>query len=411
MRSGSHLEAAAAERVIVHMDVDAFAVAVERLRDKRLVGRPVLIGAQGARALVLSASSEARQRGVYPGMPVRQARALCPEAAVVQGDFAHYHRVSDTLRALVQEQVPLLEFAAQDEFYLDLTGMDRYFGCFQFAQELKTYIRKETGLTVSFAQATTKPTAKVATDDVRPDGAREISPGTERAYLAPLPVRRLPGVGRETQAQLHDIGIREVRAMQAVPPEAMERLLGRPGLTLWHRAHGTDRSPVVAYSERKAIHREQVFTLDTIDIPALRALLVWMAEDIGHELRASERLTANLTVRIRYSNGDTQTKSARLPYTALDPVLIEEALRLFDRVYERRMTLRLLGLEASHLVPGGIQLSLLDDRPEQMALLSAIDKMKHRFGTTSVQQGRSLKAYERKGKTDKGWWRGIRARI
>jgi DNA polymerase-4 len=382
-------------RAIVHMDLDTFFVSVERLKDSRLKAVPILIGGQSERGVVASCSYETRQFGVHAGMPMRQARQLCPEALVLRGDYQAYVEFSDQVRRLVAESVPVLEFASIDEFYLDLTGMDRYFGCWQFAQELRERVMRETGLPLSLGQANCKAVAKVATGEAKPCNSRQIERGHERSFLAPLSVRKLPGAGEQTCLLLRRMGVIHVFTLQQLPVRAMEDALGQPGRSLWLKAQAADPSPVVPYSERKQIGTEETFERDTIDIPALHALLTRMAEQLAYQLRASERLTACITVKIRYANFDTETRQQRIPYTALDDALITTAKALFDRLFQRRMLVRLIGVSFSHLVPGGVQLNLLTDTVERTALLAATDRIRNRFGAEAIQRAVTMNAYGR----------------
>ncbi len=387
--------AAQPPRTIVHMDLDTFFVSVERLNDARLKGVPILIGGQSERGVVASCSYETRQFGVHAGMPMRQARQLCPEALVIRGDYQAYVDYSDQVRRLVAESVPVLEFASIDEFYLDLTGMDRFFGCWQFASELRARVMRETGLPLSLGQANCKAVAKVATGEAKPCNERQIERGSERSFLAPLAVRKLPGAGEQTCLLLRRMGVIHVHTLQRLPVRAMEDALGQPGRALWMKAQAADPSPVVPYSERKQIGTEETFEQDTTDIVAMHALLTRMVEQLAYQLRASERLTACVTVKIRYANFDTETKQQRIPYTAQDDALISIAHALFDKLYQRRMLVRLIGVSFSHLVPGGVQLNLLTDTVEKTALLAATDRIRHRFGAEAIQRAVTMNAYGR----------------
>ncbi|MGZ4037770.1 MAG: DNA polymerase IV, partial [Bacteroidia bacterium] len=340
------------DRSIMHIDLDSFFVSVERLNNSSLIGKPVLVGGTSDRGVVASCSYEARSFGIHSAMPMKMARQLCPEAVVVKGDTEQYSKFSNEITDIIHESVPLYEKTSIDEFYIDLTGMDRYFGCYKLATELRQKIIRETHLPISFALSTNKTVAKVGTGEAKPNGEKEIPVGTEKDFLAPLSIRKIPMVGDKTYQLLRDMGVQWIRTVQEMPLELMEQVLGQNGTMIWKKANAIDVSPVEPYSERKSISTERTFEQDTIDVKALKGLLVSMTEKLAYQLRNEEQLTACVTVKIRYSDFNTYTMQARIPYTSLDHVLMKKVEELFDKLYQKRMLIRLIGVRFSHLIQG-----------------------------------------------------------
>jgi DNA polymerase-4 len=371
-------------RSIMHIDLDSFFVSVERLTNPKLIGKPVLVGGTSDRGVVASCSYEAREFGIHSAMSMRMARQLCPDAIVIRGDTEQYSYYSNMVSDIVQSEVPVYEKSSIDEFYIDLTGMDRFFGCYKLAGELRQKIMKETHLPISFALSTNKTVAKVGTGEAKPNGQKEIPLGTEKSFLAPLSIKKIPMVGDKTYQTLRDMGVVWIRTLQEMPAELMEQVLGQNGRMIWKKANGIDNSPVEAYSERKSISTESTFDKDTIDVSALKFLLISMTEKLAFQLRSEEKLTACITIKIRYSDFNTFTMQARLPYTSLDHVLMEKAKELFDKLYQKRMLIRLIGVRFSHLVQGSYQYNLFEDSVTQIQLYQAMDKMRLRYGKDAV---------------------------
>lgn len=380
------------ERAILHLDLDTFFVSVERLLDRRLVGKPLLIGGTGDRGVVASCSYETRAFGVHSGMPMRQARAMCPEAIVIRGNTQNYMKHSDAVTEIVREAVPVCEKTSIDEFYADLTGLDRFFGCSKFARELRARIVRETGLPISTGLSTSKTVSKVATGEAKPAGALHVGSGTERSFLGPLSIRKIPSVGTTTFHTLRNLGVRRIHTVQEMPAELLEQVLGANGRSIWRKAHGIDPSPVIPFSERKSISTERTFARDTADMQRIRPLLVAMAENLAYQLRRGSRLTACVTVKVRYADFDTRTLSTSLPYTAADHLLVPRVLELFDRLFDRRVLLRLVGVRYSHLVTGGCQMDLFSDTGERLALYRALDRIRDRYGDRSIVSAAGLEA-------------------
>ncbi len=380
------------QRTILHLDLDTFFVSVERLMDSRLQGKPILIGGTGERGVVASCSYETRRFGVHSGMPMRQARQMCPEALVIRGNSANYTKHSQAVTDIVREAVPVCEKSSVDEFYADLTGMDKFFGCWGFAQELRNRIVKETGLPISFGMSTNKTVSKVATGEAKPAGILNVQDGKERPFLAPLSIRKIPMVGNQTFQILRNLGVRKILTLQQMPPEMMAQVLGAHGVTIWRKAQGDDPAPVVAYNERKSISTERTFGQDTTDVSKLQGILTAMTENLAYQLRRGKKLTACITVKIRYADFDTRSVQTKIPYTSADHKLLPKAQELFDKLYDRRVRVRLIGVRFSHLVSGGCQLDLFDENDERMALYNAMDKIRNQFGDRSIVSAAGMEA-------------------
>jgi len=374
------------ERQIVHMDLDSFFVSVERLVNPKLIGKPVLVGGASDRGVVASCSYEAREFGIHSAMPMKLARQLCPEAVIVKGDTEQYSYYSNLVTEVIHHHVPLYEKTSIDEFYIDLTGMDRFFGCYKLATELRQNIMKESNLPISFAISKNKTVSKVGTGEAKPNGQKEIPIGTEKSFLAPLSVNKIPQVGEKTYHLLRGMGVMWIKTLQEMPMELLEQVLGQNGSSIWKKANGIDHSPVESYSERKSISSERTFDKDTIDVKMLKGLLVSMTEKLAFQLRSEEKLTACVTVKIRYSDFNTYTMQARIPYTSLDHVLMEKVQELFDKLYQKRMLIRLIGVRFSHLIQGSYQYNMFEDTSTQLQLYQAMDRIRKRYGNQAVMR-------------------------
>ena len=377
---------------ILHLDLDSFFVSVERLLDSRLNGRPVLIGGTTDRGVVAACSYEARAFGIHSAMPMRMARELCPEAIVIKGNSGTYSKYSDMVTEIMQEEVPVLEKTSIDEFYADLTGMDRFFGCAKMADELRYKIIKETGLPNSFGLSINKTVSKVATGEAKPNNRLEIAKGEEKHFLAPLSVRKIPMVGEKTYQTLRNLGVQRIKTVQEMPQDMMERVLGQNGSVIWKKANGVDNSPVIPHSDRKSISTERTFDRDTTDVVKLKGIMLAMGENLAFQLRRGKRLTGCVTVKVRYSDFQTQTLQARIPYTSADHILIEKVLELFNKAYNRRLLVRLIGVRFSHLVGGGYQINLFEDSEEYINLYQAMDRIRERFGDRAVLRASGIHA-------------------
>jgi DNA polymerase-4 len=366
------------------MDLDTFFVSCERLIDSKLNGKPVLIGGTSDRGVVASCSYEARRFGIHSAMPMRMAKQLCPEAVVLRGNSGVYSKYSDMVTEIIREQVPLYEKSSIDEFYIDLTGMDRFFGCHQLATELRSKIIKETGLPISFGLSINKTVSKIATGEAKPNNQIRIASGLEKPFLAPLSVRKIPMVGQVTYKSLCDLGIKKIKTVQEMPLEMMSKVLGKNGSVIWKKANGIDNSPVIQYQERKSISTERTFDRDTTDVTKLRSLLTAMAQELTYQLRSGNKLTACVSVKIRYSDFQTYTMQRRIPYSASDHSIFPVVLDLFHKLYQRRLLVRLIGVNFSHLVEGGHQINLFEDSDKIINLYQAMDRIRKRYGSRAV---------------------------
>ncbi len=379
------------DKNIIHMDLDSFFVSVERLREPKLCGIPLLIGGSSNRGVVASCSYEARKFGIHSAMPMKTAKRLCPHATVIGGDSEQYSKYSNLVTEVIAEQVPLYEKSSIDEFYIDLSGMERFYNSYLLAQKIKADIKRESGLNISFGHSINKTVSKVATNESKPNGFCKVDFGAEKVFLSPLTINKIPQVGEKTYHTLRSMGVSKVKTLQQMPVDLIENVLGKNGKSIWHKAQGVDNSRVKPYSEQKSMSSERTFGKDTTDIHQLRSILVGMTERLAFKLRKKEKLTACITVKIRYSDFDTQTMQCRMAYTSADHVLIKKAKELFDRLYQRRMLIRLIGVRFSHLVGGGYQINLFDDTEEMISLYQAMDKMRLRFGEDKVQRAIGMK--------------------
>lgn len=382
-----------ANRNIVHADLDTFFVSCERLRNSELEGMPVIIGGGSNRGVVSSCSYESRKYGVRSAMPMHYALKLCPQARVIKGDMDWYSQKSKEVTELLQENAPLVEKASVDEFYMDITGMDQFFGCYKWTTELIGQVKSQIGLDMSFGLSLNKTVSKIATFESKPLGKLQIPEAQTRSFLNPLSIKKIPMLGTETYRELSRIGIRRIEQLVQSPQEFMQKMFGKNGTTLWHKAQGIDHSPVIEYSEKKSLSCERTFQIDTTDIVRLKALLTKMIERTAYELRASGQLTSVVTVKIRYANFDTESKQIKIAYTANDGKLVKIAKELFDKLYQRRMLIRLIGIRFSGLVRGSEQINMFDDTVQQVNLSLALDKIKNRFGAKIITRAETLNAY------------------
>ncbi len=383
------------ERNIIHLDLDAFFVAVECRKESKLRGKPLIVGGSSRRGVVAACSYEARRFGVHSAMPMYLALQLCPDAKVISGDMESYSRASHEITELIADASPSFEKASIDEFYIDASGMDKYFGAFQWATELRKKIIKESKLPISLGMSVNKLVSKVATGEFKPDANHLIAAGTEKDFLAPLSVDKIPMIGKQTSSFLHDMGVRTVATLREMPINFLVSAFGKNGISLWNKAQGIDDTPVVPYSEQKSISTECTFEQDTIDVKRLKSILIAMVEKVAFQLRDQKKLTSCITVKIRYSNFDTETKQIHIPYTSSDHVLLRIVTQLFDKLYNRRMLIRLVGVRLTNLVHGNHQISLFDDTVETINLYEAIDRIKHRHGVEKVIRATTLNVNKR----------------
>ncbi len=379
------------ERTILHLDLDSFFVSVERLLNSELMGKPVIIGGTSDRGVVASCSYEARAFGVHSAMPIRTAKRLCPHGIYVRNNMEEYSRYSRIVTKILEERAPLVEKASVDEHYLDITGMDKYvMQSSKWAHELRMHIIKETGLPLSYGMSVNKTVSKIATSESKPNGEKVIEPGTEKMFLAPLSVKKIPMIGEKTYEVLRGMGIEFVAQIQSLSLEKMQKAMGEHGISIWRKANGIDDNPVEPYSERKSISSENTYHTDTTDVLQLRRSIVTMVDQLAYQLRKEKKVCGCVAIKLRHSDFSTYTFQAKIPYTAADHVLLEKALQLFTKNYSPRVLIRLIGVRFSHIVSGFNQIDLFNDTEEKIKLYQAMDKIRDKFGDNAIMKSISL---------------------
>ena len=381
----------APQRYIAHFDLDSFFVSVEILNDPSLKGKPVIVGGSKERGVVSTCSYEARKFGVHSAMPMKTAMKLCPHALIVRGTRGEYSRYSRWVTDIIAAKAPLFEKASIDEFYIDLTGMDKFFDPYQWTMDLRKQIIDSTRLPISFGLATNKMVAKIATDEAKPNGCLFVQPGMEKAFLAPLPVNKFSGVGEHTYETLKQMGIFTIQQLSDTPTAILEKKLGKYGLDLWQKSQGIHHGQVHPYHEAKSISCENTFEENSTDIEFLLSELVRMTERVGYELRQDEKLTGCIAVKIRYPDFETTSRQTTIDYTLRDDELIPVAIDLFHKLYRKGQPVRLLGVRLSELTNHPIQTSLFDDAAKKNDLYKAIDAVKNKFGKGYLQKARTVK--------------------
>jgi DNA polymerase-4 len=359
---------------------------VEILNDPSLKGKPVLVGGY-ERGVVAACSYEARKFGIQSAMPMKKALQLCPHAIVTNNSRSDYSKYSRIVTEIIASRVPLFEKASIDEFYIDLTGMDKFFGVSDYARELRQRITQETGLPISCGLSSAKFISKMATNEAKPNGFLEIPHGKEKEFLWPLGVEKINGVGKQTEQVLKNFGIYKIEDIAKTPVELMERYVGKWGESLWRKAHGLGSADIETDWEQKSISHENTFDKDYTDIESLYRELVRLTEKTAYSLREDEKLTGCITVKIRYSDFETTSKQETVDYTALDDVLIARVKDLFNKSYQKGRPVRLLGVRFSQFIPMTVQMSLFDNHVEKLNLYKAVDDIKDRFGTKLVTKG------------------------
>lgn len=372
------------QRIIAHFDLDAFFVAVECINDPSLKGRPLIVGGHNERGVVAACSYEARKFGIHSAMPMKTAMRLCPHATVVSGTRGEYSRYSRWVTEIIASKAPLFEKASIDEFYLDLTGMDKYFQPYQWTIDLRQQIMQETRLPISFALASNKLVSKIATNEAKPNGYMHVPYGMEREFLAPLKVNRIPGVGEHTYQALRDFGIETIKDLSEKPVNFLETHFGKYGAELWNKSHGIHHGEVVSYHEAKSVSTENTFDENISDIEVLLNELVQQTEKIAFELRQENKMAGCIAVKIRYPNFETTSRQTTIPYTFYDDELIPQAKELFTKLHRKGEAVRLLGVRLSELTNEAVQTNLFNDVGRKTELYKAIDEVKNRFGTASI---------------------------
>ncbi len=396
--SNEDYTAAMAQRTILHLDLDAFFVAVERLDNPALIGKPVIVGGRPeARGVVASASYECRPFGVQSAMPTAVALRLCPQAILVSGHHERYAQLSRAVMAILQPYAPVMEQISIDEAFLDVTGAEALFGApVRLAHTLQDRIDAELRLSASLGVAGNKLVAKIASDFGKPHGITSVPRGQEAAFLAPLPIRRLWGVGRVTAAELSRLGIVTIGDLAGWPLSELRGRFGSHGEGLWRAAHGLDESPVEAEHERKSISREETFARDIHDVTVLRRELLRLSDDVAESLRRHQVQARTVDIKLRYGDFTTLTRQASLPEpTDTGPAIYAQALALFEAVWDRWRPLRLIGVGTSRLCQPARQLRLFEQEDRRRAQLDeALDRIRARFGDAAIQRASLLEQPE-----------------
>ena len=374
-------------KYIAHFDLDAFFVSVELLKKPELKGKPLIVGGDGQRGIVAACSYEARKYGIQSAMPALTAKRLCPHAIFLKGSYHEYSNYSRKVTDIIASSVPRFEKASIDEFYMDMSGMDKFFGISQYTRELREKIIKETGLPISYGLSTSKIVSKMATNEAKPNGYLQIPPGKETAFLWPLTVDKIPGVGKQTVIQLQSLGINTIEQLARTPIDQLEYSFGKWGKRMWEKAYGIDRSNIEKYSEQKSLSHENTFHEDHNDVNFLYKELVRLCEETAFDLREDKKLTGCVTVKIRYYDFETVSRQEVIDYTALDDVLMAKVKSLFDKLYKKGQKVRLLGVRFSHLIPFNFQTNLFDQSGEKFQLYKTIDNIKNKFGRDMITKG------------------------
>jgi DNA polymerase IV len=375
----------AKQRIIAHFDLDSFFVSVEILNDPSLKGKPVIVGGR-ERGVVAACSYEARKFGIHSAMPSSKARQLCPQAIFVSGTRGEYSRYSRWVTQIIAAKAPLFEKASIDEFYIDLTGMEKFFNPLQWTVDLRNEIMTETGLPISFGLSSNKMMAKIATNQAKPNGYLQIPFGKEKEFLAPLGVDEIPGVGKHAEEVLHYIGIKTIKQLSETNIEILEERLGKWGIDLKQKADGLHFGEVTNYHESKSISTENTFSEPISDLNFIHAELVRFIEKICFELRQDEKVAGCVALKIRYPNFETFSKQTTIDYTSADEDIIPIVKDLFKKLHKRGEPIRLLGVRLSELTGNAIQTNLFSDTAKKNDLYKSIDDVKNRFGKGLVKR-------------------------
>ena len=370
-------------RAIVHMDLDSFFVSVERLKDPSLIGKPIAIGGT-QRGVVASCSYEARKFGVHSAMPSVTAKRLCPQLVFIKHDMQDYSRYSRMVTDIIARESPLFEKSSIDEFYIDISGMEKFFGSWKWACGLKQKIVEETGLPISFGLSINKIVSKIATREAKPNGQLQVLAGQEKAFLAPLPIGKIPMLGKKSEEALQGLGLYTIGDLAAAPVKKLEKILGKSGKYFWERANGIDNSTVEPDWERKSMSSETTFREDSSDKEAIRIILFKIAEELCYDLRKEGLLTGCVTVKIKYADFEVQSMQTTIPYTSSDHLVMERVEELFKNVYKGVRPIRLAGIRFSHLIYGSPQLSMFENDIKAMKLYKAMDDIRKKFGNDAV---------------------------
>lgn len=376
------------QRIITHFDLDSFFVSVEILNNPSLKGKAVFVGGS-ERGVVTACSYEARKFGIYSGMPSKMALQLCPHAIVLKGTRGEYSKFSRWVTQIIAAKAPLFEKASIDEFYLDLTGMDKFFNPLQWTIDLRKQIMDETQLPISFGMGSNKMIAKMATNEAKPNGYLQVPFGKEKEFLAPFPVNKIPGVGDHTYEVLKAMGIYTINDISVKTKEELEERLGKWGVDLWQKSYGLHYGEVAQYHEAKSVSSENTFDENKTDHEFLMGELVRLSEKIAFELRKDGKVAGCIAVKIRYPDFETTSRQTTVPFTCADDEIIPVVKELFHKLHRKGQPIRLLGVRLSELTNEAVQANLFDDVEKKSDLYKAIDDVKKRFGKLKLKRASS----------------------
>lgn len=376
---------------IAHFDLDSFFVSVELLLQPELKGKPVIVGGTANRGVVSTCSYEARRFGVHSAMPMKTAIRLCPHAILLRGTYQQYGAYSKIVTDIIASKVPSYQKASIDEFYCDLTGMDKYFDVSNYTKHLREHIIKETGLPISCGLSSAKFISKMATNEAKPNGFLAIPHGKEKDFLWPLGIEKINGVGKQTEPKLRAMGLHTIKDIANIPIEILEKKLGKWGRELWNKAHGIGSAELATEWTQKSMSHETTFRDNQTNVGFMHTVLVKLTEKNAFDLRQDDKLTGCVAVKIRYSDFETINKQETIPYTSLDDDLIEKVKEIFDKTYQLNRPVRLLGVRFSQLADSGMQMNLFSNQQNKLSLYKAVDDLKNRFGSNSVTKAVSVK--------------------
>jgi DNA polymerase-4 len=395
-------------RRIMHIDLDAFFVSVEQVLNPELKGKPVVVGGKpDRRGVVAAASYEARAFGIHSAMPLATASRLCPQAIFIEGNFAKYREASQKFMAILADFSPYLEPLGIDEAYLDATGFESIHGSIRrMAEKIRKHVKDELGLCASIGIASSKVVAKVASELSKPDGLIEVLPGEERSFLEPLPVAKLPGIGKKSEQILTGLGVNTIGQLAVLPLDVLKSHFGAWGELIHDHANGIGDDKVEPPAEAKSTSRETTFAQDTRDIIFLKSTLRYLSERVGNDLRQKGKLARCVALKLRYADFTTITRQRTLAQaTDTDQTIFATGLRLLENELPReKKAIRLIGIGVANLVASGRQRDMLDLSAQRLEKLNAtIDRIRQKYGFTAIQTGRTLRLKDIFPESDEGY--------